>query len=103
MATVASLRPASNSDCVTAAPRDQIRLGAVSSLLISPLSQPPVGCSISDGKLAARATPMLALATATARSAEAMSGRRCSTSDGTPTGSDGGDHATMAGASLKEG
>ena len=36
------------------------------------------------------ATPICALAAAIARSAEATSGRRCSTSDGTPSGTGGG-------------
>ncbi len=42
------------------------------------------------GKKAATATPTWALAEAMRRSAEAMSGRRSSSSEGTPTGTDGG-------------
>ena len=51
------------------------------------LALPAVAVSVMRGKKAARAAPMLALAAISARSAWATSGRRASTSEGTPAGS----------------
>ncbi len=53
-------------------------------------SNPPVAVSSSVGKKAARAIPICSLASAARRSAAAMSGRRSSSCDGTPTGITGG-------------
>src|SRR5471030_3284772 len=47
---------------------------------------PPCAFRISDGNIAARATPMRALVAYIARCAAAMSGRRSSSDDGMPAG-----------------
>ena len=63
-----------------------------------PLWKPAEALSVTVGKNAATATPIWALAAATRRSAAAMSGRRSSSSDGTPTGMAGGPVASGAAA-----
>src|ERR1700689_3410846 len=106
MRTLARVFPASNRVSDADKPTDQSRLGAAKSVDSVLLSQPAPGTKgikLSVGKYAARATPMRALAAAMARSAEATSGRRCSKSEGRPTGSCGIAVADSAGSRWKFG
>jgi hypothetical protein len=54
------------------------------------------------GKKAARATPISALAAATRRSAAAMSGRRSSSVEGTPTGTSGSLAIQLGSAAMRK-
>src|SRR5271157_2330607 len=71
-------------------PTDQKRLGHVNQLETEEFPKPAEPLNRTLGKYAALATPIWALAWATARSAAAMSGRRSSSSEGIPTGVAGG-------------
>src|SRR5271170_4052037 len=85
-------------------PMDQVRLSQLNSDETSPLKYPAEPVSVNTGKNAALATPILALAEASWRSAWATSGRRSSKSDGSPAGISGGcgfQFGSSTAASLK--
>lgn len=69
---------------------DQNRLGHENQFLKVELSTPPAADNVTVEKNAPQPMPIVAFASASVRSAAATSGRRCSTSEGTPTGMEGG-------------
>ena len=85
--TRAPVAPASNTVCATEAPSDHSSADGAEQVA----DARPRRCRASrsgagSGKYADRSMPICSLAAATWRSAEAMSGRRCSSVDGTPSG-----------------
>jgi hypothetical protein len=71
-------------------PIAQTRLGQVNKLEICADCSPTAPPIVRLGKYAARAIPMPSFASATRRSADAMSGRRSNSCEGKPTGMAGG-------------
>eukprot|EP01022_Parablepharisma_sp_SALTPOND_P004192 TRINITY_DN118_c0_g1_i1.p1 TRINITY_DN118_c0_g1~~TRINITY_DN118_c0_g1_i1.p1 ORF type:complete len:1977 (+),score=693.89 TRINITY_DN118_c0_g1_i1:34526-40456(+) len=88
--SVAALRaPPSKMVWASCGPSDHTRPGSVNQSAKLELWQPPEADSVRLGKQAALATPILALAAATRRSAAATSGRRSSSIEGRPCGTGG--------------
>src|SRR5215472_11356847 len=94
----AGMRAALKMGWAALAPIDQTPLDQFNRVAVFGASRPPDALRVILGKKAARATPISALAEATPRSAEAMSGRRSRSSDGRPLGIGGGfvDSGTVA-------
>src|SRR5262245_36376306 len=82
-------KPASKIVCARLGPTAQMRLGHVSHVAGDNPSNPKDPFRNIAGKNAVWATPICALASATARSPAAMSGRLSRSSDGKPAGTDG--------------
>jgi hypothetical protein len=72
--------------CETEGPIDQKRLGQSKACFSVELSKPPSAPGVTEGKNAPYPMPMVAYASASVRSAAAMSGRLSRSCDGTPTG-----------------
>ncbi len=89
--------------CASDAPADQKLEAALNSPDSALLVKPPFAERSSVGKNAARSTPISALAAATWRSAEAMSGRRSTSAEGRVTGTDGtvGRHSAPIDGTVK--
>ena len=71
-------------------PTDHTRLGQLRNVPRSALASPAVLVSLIVGKNAAFATPIRADEASRSCSASTMSGRRCSSADGSPAGTSGG-------------
>ncbi len=76
--------------CITDGPTAQNLLGHLNQFVTESPSIPPVALSTILGKNAARAIPIWSFASATRRSAAAMSGRRSRSCEGKPTEISGG-------------
>src|SRR5579871_6336950 len=76
--------------CEADGPIDQKRLAMSNKCLRVELSKPPPADRVTWGKNAPYPIPMVALASASVRSAAATSGRRSASCDGTPVGMGGG-------------
>ena len=87
---LARMRPESKIRHCTVGPADQKLLPLVNQSLALTLSNPAAPVRKNFGNKSALATPMLAVAAASCRSATCTSGRRRSNSEGSPTGTTGG-------------